>query len=132
LIHLGDGVFGGTAGAEGDESESTGAGGAAFHGEEYVVHGSEGSEYFAEARFVGGVVQISDIQFNLLSSTSVSVIVGLGVAVAVGARRRAVIIVIVIVASSSAVGGAAARAGAGSSIVGHGVRVCDCFLFKLL
>ena len=51
------------------------------------------------------VVQISHIQFNLLStSSSVFMIIGLGVGVAVGARRWAVIIVIVIVASASAMG----------------------------
>ena len=46
LIHLGDDIFGGTAGAKGDESESAGAGSAA--------NGSEGAKYFAEARFAGG------------------------------------------------------------------------------
>ena len=46
LTYLGDGIFGGTARAEGDESESAGAGGAA--------NGSEGAKYFAEARFAGG------------------------------------------------------------------------------
>ena len=52
------------------------------------------------------VVQISNIQFNLLStsSSSVSMIIRLGVDVAVGARRWAVIIVIIIVASASAMG----------------------------
>ena len=47
-------------------------------------------------------VQISNIQFNLLSTSSVSMIIGLGATVAVGARRCAVIIVIIIVASASA------------------------------
>ena len=32
-----------------------GAGGAAFHGEEYVGNGSEGAKYFVETRFVGGL-----------------------------------------------------------------------------
>ena len=52
------------------------------------------------------VVQISNIQFNLLSisSSSVSMIIGLGVGVDIGAWRWAVIIVIVIVASTSAMG----------------------------
>ena len=48
------------------------------------------------------VVHIYNIQFNLLSTSSVSMIIGLGVALAVGARRCAVIIVIIIVASASA------------------------------
>ena len=51
------------------------------------------------------VVQISNIQFNLLSTSSyASMIIRLGVTVAAGARRWAVIIVIVIVASASTMG----------------------------
>ena len=51
----GDGIFGGTTGAEGDKSECTGVGGVTFHGEKYVDDGSKGAEYFAEGKFVDGL-----------------------------------------------------------------------------
>ena len=58
LVHLGDGVLGRSPRAEGDESEASGAGRAALHGEEDVGDGAEGSEDLAEAGLVGGCVWI--------------------------------------------------------------------------
>ena len=39
-----------------------------FHWEEYVGDVSEGTKYFLEAGFVGGIVQIANIKLDLLTA----------------------------------------------------------------
>jgi len=119
LIHFGNGFFSGSAGGEGNETESTGAGGAAFHGEEDVGYGAVGAEYFAKAGFVSGVVQVANIKLDLLTtiSTAIITIVSLDI---IGTRGRSGIVIVVgIVVVAATVGGTRTGAGAGTAVFGH-------------
>jgi len=131
LIHFGNGFFGRRAGAEGDEAEATGAGGAAFHGEENVGYGAEGAEYFAEAGFVGGIIQVANIELDLLSTAIATVTTAIvRLVITIGTRRGSSIVIVIssdVVVVAATVGGARTRAGAGTTVFGH-----DCYLIYLL
>lgn len=107
LIHLGNCRLGCGTVVKGHKAKSARAGGHAIHGEEDILYVAEFAKAFTELGFIGGIVQVSNIQLNTLGifTTTRRSVVGVISGGAIVRWRSGIVF-------TAAFGGTGARAGA--------------------